>query len=57
MKVNKWYETEKGYGYYIQSKYIIKGKTHYDVVDGYGERLVGLNYKDIKNWKLLKEEK
>ena len=51
MKKNVWYNDERGVGFKIIDKYISKGKTHYNVIDQYGERLNGLKYDDIKHWK------
>ncbi len=41
-KVNKWYNM-----FYITKKYMMNGKTHYDIVDKYGERVYGISNKKL----------
>lgn len=55
MKINTWYNDKNGCGFKIINKYISKGKTHYNIEDQYGERMFGLKYDDIKNWKEVKK--
>ena len=51
VKTKTWYVDEKGVRYYINDKKKCNGKIRYNVTDGYGERMYGLSFSDIKKWK------
>jgi len=36
------------FGFYIASKSVYGGRTRYDIIDNYGEKVVGLTHPELK---------